>query len=122
MLSRLAIEVPASVVESASMEPGFEIHRLVVPAPRDQWNHETEARTVTWRGNGRLRPSTYLPGELVRGEQLAEVVRWDLFLPAGTDIKASDHVVYQGITYNVRAVLDPRSMEVARRCLAETPK
>ena len=122
MLSREALEVPSSVVESASMEPGFEILRLVSPQGTDEWNHKTESRQVVWRGNGRLRPSTYLPGELIRGEQLTEVVRWDLFLPTGTDIRAEDHVRYQGVTYNVRAVLDPRSMEVARRCLVETPK
>lgn len=104
------------------MGPGFEILRLVTPPATDPWHRVNEVREVVWRGNGRIRPSTYLPGELDRGEQLEEVVRWDLFLPAQTDIRAEDHVTYKGVEYNVRAVLNPRSMEVARRCLCETPK
>lgn len=65
----------------------------------------------------RLAPATYRPGEQVIAEQQVGSSLWQLTLPAGQVIEASDRVVVAGVTYEVVGVHSGGAWETAKRAL-----
>jgi head-tail adaptor len=57
--------------------------------------------------------------ELITGERLTAVAPWTITLPAETDVTVSDRITSGSRTFEVAAVLDPRSWELGRRVLCE---
>jgi len=65
---------------------------------------------------GRVSPSG--GRESVVAGKLDAVTTWTITLPALTDVTAKDRIVVGSRTFEVAAVLDPRSWEIGRRVLA----
>lgn len=55
--------------------------------------------------------------EAVIAGRLDAVATWTLTLPALTDVTAKDRIVVGTRTFEIAAVLDPRSWEIGRRVL-----
>ena len=55
--------------------------------------------------------------EAVIAGKLDSVAAWTITLPALTDVTAKDRIVVGARTFEVAAVLGPRSWEIARRVL-----
>lgn len=58
-------------------------------------------------------------GEQVGEGRIESVVRWMIALPPGQDVTAKDRIVANGVTYEVSAVLAPRTYELERICQVE---
>lgn len=75
------------------------------------WNYDTASGTV----DARLSPEGNRGGEEIVGSRTAEVSPWILTVPQSTTIDEDDHVVYNGVTYEVSEVLTRIPWEISRR-------
>lgn len=69
--------------------------------------------------NGRIYPAMQTVQEIVAEGRIGEVVRWMIALPPGQDVTEKDRIAANGVTYEVIAVLAPRTYEIERTCQCE---
>lgn len=67
----------------------------------------------------RFSPSGLTPTERLIAERVAPDHVWIATLPAGTEVRGSDQIKYEGRVYEVVAAQAPRSWELARRVLVK---
>lgn len=67
----------------------------------------------------RIYPAVQAVAERDGEGRLESAVRWMIALPPGTDVTARDRIVANGVTYEVTAVLAPRTYEIERICQVE---
>lgn len=95
-----------------SLPDVFEQQRATSTA--DGAGGRTEAWATIATLNGRLAPEPMPTApEPVQGARPATVFRWQITLPAGTDVIARDRFVKDGRTFEVRGVGVARSWELA---------
>lgn len=66
----------------------------------------------------RVSPSMLRPNEVVVAGQSGMESNWVITFPATTDVRSTDRIVSDGVTYEVVAPLGPRSYELGRRVVA----
>jgi len=62
----------------------------------------------------RITPINTQQAEEEVGSRLANGTAYRVAMPAGTDVRQTDRITYDNVTYSVEAVRAPRSVEVER--------
>ena len=80
----------------------------------DGWGGTTETWANLATTTCRVMASTQTVVEQVEEARPVNNVRWTIAFAAGTDVTKRDRIIAQGITYEVTAVMGPKTNEIER--------